>query len=98
MPDEEQKEDFVKIVVDLPEPDMGTGGEGLWTVQVGPDLYEVRNSPWHARNINWGDVVRAVPTNEGRNRSLSRSLRGVAIGPFMCTTYLKTDKLERMSS
>jgi hypothetical protein len=43
---------------------MGIGGEGLWTVRVGRDLYEVRNSPWHARNINWGGIVRAVPAND----------------------------------
>jgi hypothetical protein len=60
------EENFIKIVVDIAEPDMGISGEGLWTVQVGPDLYEIRNSPC-ARNINWGDIVRAVPASKDKN-------------------------------
>jgi hypothetical protein len=61
---EEATEEFVKVVVDLPEPDFGVTGEGLWAVPLGDDVYEVRNSPWHARNINWGDWVRAVAASE----------------------------------
>jgi hypothetical protein len=61
---EEQAEEFVKVVVILPEPDLGVGGEGLWAVPLGDDVYEIRNSPWHARNINWGDWVRAVASSE----------------------------------
>jgi hypothetical protein len=40
-------------------------GEGLWTVALGEDLYEVRNSPWHSREINYLDVVKAIaPAND----------------------------------
>jgi hypothetical protein len=54
------EEQFTKIVVDLPEADDGVGGEGLWTVALGEDLYEVRNSPWHSREINYLDIVKAI--------------------------------------
>jgi hypothetical protein len=62
MPDD--SEDLVKIHFDLPEPDMGVGGESLWAAPVGLNLYELRNSPWHVRSVNWLDVVEAVPANE----------------------------------
>jgi hypothetical protein len=59
-------EEFVKIVVDLPEAEDGVGGEGLWTIRLGEDLYEVRNSPWHTLEINFCDVVRAVAPDESK--------------------------------
>src|ERR1700693_510675 len=43
---------------------MGIGGESLWAAPVGMNLYEVRNSPWHVRSVNWLDVVEAIPRNE----------------------------------
>jgi hypothetical protein len=55
---------LVKVHFDLPEPDMGMSGESLWAAPVGVNLYELRNSPWHARNVNWLDVVEAIPRNE----------------------------------
>jgi hypothetical protein len=58
------KSDMVKVHFELPEPDMGIGGESLWAAPVGTNLYELRNSPWHVRNVNWLDVVEAVPQNE----------------------------------
>ena len=61
---DEQTEDFVRVVVDLPEPDDGVSGERLWAVPVGDDVYEIRSSPWHARNINWGDWVKVVAPSD----------------------------------
>jgi hypothetical protein len=61
---ENQEEAFVKIVVDIPEPDLGVSGESLWAVALGDDVYELRNSPWHARNLNWGDWVKAVAPDD----------------------------------
>lgn len=62
----EQMEGLVRVVVDLPEPDMGVGGERLWAVPLGDDVYEIRSSPWHVRNINWGDRVKAVAESEDK--------------------------------
>jgi Domain of unknown function (DUF4265) len=55
-----------KIVVNLPEPDLGVGGEGLWVKALGNDLYEVHNSPWHSREINYLDVVKAISPAEDK--------------------------------
>ncbi len=52
--------ELVKIVVDIPEGDLGVFGEGLWAKPLSDDLYEVQNSPWHSRNINFLDVVKAI--------------------------------------
>jgi len=38
---------------------MGVTGERVWAAPLGSDLYEIRNSPWHSREVNWGDVVEA---------------------------------------
>jgi hypothetical protein len=64
---EEQEEQFTKIVIDLPNAEDGVTGEGIWTVEVGPGLYEVRNSPWHTLEINFLDIVCAVAPSEDKN-------------------------------
>jgi Domain of unknown function (DUF4265) len=60
------EEEFVKIVIDLPDTEDGVSGEGIWSVRIGEDLYEVRNSPWHSIDINYLDVVRAISPNEDK--------------------------------
>jgi hypothetical protein len=60
----EHENDLVKVHFELPEPDMGISGESLWAAPVGTNLYELRNSPWHIRSVNWLDVVEAIPRNE----------------------------------
>jgi hypothetical protein len=39
--------------------------ETLWAKPLGEDLYEVRNSPFCAYGLNWGDVVRCSASAEG---------------------------------
>jgi hypothetical protein len=60
----EEPDDLVKVVFELPEPDMGMSGERLWAAPVGGNLYELQNSPWHVRSVNWLDVVEAVAAND----------------------------------
>jgi hypothetical protein len=60
----EDESGLVKVHFELPESDMGVEGESMWAAPVGMNLYELRNSPWHARNVNWLDVVEAIPRNE----------------------------------
>jgi hypothetical protein len=57
--DRDFRGELVKVVIELPEPDMGVTGERVWAVPLGSDLYEIRNSPWHSRQVNWGDIVKA---------------------------------------
>jgi hypothetical protein len=64
---DEVEEKFTKIVVNLPNAEDGVAGEGLWSVALGNDLYEVRNSPWHSREINFCDVVRAIAPDPSKN-------------------------------
>jgi hypothetical protein len=58
------EDNLVKVHFDLQEPEMGVGSESLWAAPVGGNLYELRNSPWHVRTVNWLDVVEAVPKSE----------------------------------
>ena len=60
-------DDFLKIVVDIPKGDLGIYGEGLWTKPLGNDLYEVQNSPWHSREINFLDIVKAIAPAEDKH-------------------------------
>ena len=59
MTTDESDEDLTKVWVDLPN-HWATGGESMWAAKVGPDLYEIRNVPFHAYGLNYCDVVRAV--------------------------------------
>jgi hypothetical protein len=61
-----EKEDLVKIVMEVDDEVFGVGGESLWAKPLGNDLYEVRNTPWHTCSIGWGDVVRAVAKTEDK--------------------------------
>jgi len=60
----EDEGELVKVHFDLPDADEGVGGESLWAAPLGANLYELRNSPWHARNVNWLDIVEAIAPNE----------------------------------
>lgn len=64
MTQDDADDELVKVHFELAEPDMGVAGESLWAAPLGDDLYELRNSPWHARTVNWLDVVMARPETE----------------------------------
>ena len=49
---------LTKVHIDLAH-HWATGGESMWARPLGNDLYEIRNAPFYAYNINWGDIVRA---------------------------------------
>jgi hypothetical protein len=63
--DSESGELLEKILVGL-EPDHWSGGsaERLWAKPRSDGLFEIRNTPWHAYDINWGDVVRCEGLSE----------------------------------
>jgi hypothetical protein len=56
MPNEENA--LTKVHVDLPN-HWATGGESLWALPLGNNLYEIRNTPFYAYGLSWGDIVRA---------------------------------------
>ena len=53
-----EEDSLTKVHIDLPN-HWATGGESLWALSMGEDLYEIRNTPFHAYGLNWGDIVRA---------------------------------------
>jgi hypothetical protein len=57
------EEGLVKVVVELQ--DAPVGAESFWAKPLGDDLYELRNSPWFAYDLHFGDVVRAVADRPG---------------------------------
>lgn len=59
--DEEQS--LTMVHINLPN-HWAIDGESLWALELGEDLYEIRNTPFHAYAINWGDIVRAPANNE----------------------------------
>ena len=58
------EESLVKIRADLAEYE-GLEGESLWAEPLGNDLYRLRNTPWYVSDVNFLDVVRAVPQEPG---------------------------------
>ena len=59
----ENEEKLEKIYIDLPE-HWATGGESLWAFPLGNNLYELRNIPFRAYGLNFGDVVRALSESQ----------------------------------
>lgn len=57
----EPKEELEKVYVDLPK-HWAVGGESMWAKPLGNNLFEIRNTPFYAYGLNWGDIVRAVPS------------------------------------
>jgi len=62
-----ESEELVKVIFDVNDDTFGVGGEGVWARPMGNDLYEIRNTPWHTCEINWGDIVTGVPEQENQN-------------------------------
>lgn len=56
--------DLTRVQVELPR-HWATRGESLWAVALGGDRYELKNVPFYAYNLNFGDTVWApVPSPE----------------------------------
>jgi hypothetical protein len=57
-------ERLAKVSIDLPG-DSSVSVESFWALPLGDGLYELRNSPWLAYDLHFGDVVRAEPDDPG---------------------------------
>jgi hypothetical protein len=72
----DEEKHLAKIRIDLPEDD-AYRAETVWALPLGGALYELRNSPWYAYDLNWGDVVACLAVEEDfpRVRRVVRSQR-----------------------
>jgi hypothetical protein len=69
-----ESKDLTKIRIDLPN-HCATGGESLWAKPVGVDTYEVRNTPFHAYDINFLDIVEARSTDPNLKPAVVRVVK-----------------------
>jgi hypothetical protein len=57
--DQESGDTLETILIDLqPGHWSGHSGERVSAKRLGDGIYEIRNTPWYAYDLNWGDVVR----------------------------------------
>jgi hypothetical protein len=70
----EEIEKLTKVHVDLPN-HWATGGESMWALELGEDLYEIRNVPFFAYNLNFGDVVLATADSPDLKPEVRRVVR-----------------------
>ena len=61
---DDANERLVKIVLRHEEGD-DVHVETPWAKQVGDNLYELDNLPWYAYGVSCGDVVEAIPAEDG---------------------------------
>lgn len=64
------KKALTKVLVQLPN-HWATSGESMWARALGNDLYELENSPFHAYDLNYRDVVYAV-ADDPRHKPIVR--------------------------
>jgi hypothetical protein len=50
---------IVEVTFDLPADPLPVRRESMWAEQVGPDLFVLRNSPFHVDGVSFLDTVRA---------------------------------------
>src|SRR5438477_12605988 len=54
-------ERLVKVVIDTNGHWSGIASESLWAAPTDDGYYQLRNSPFYAYGLSWGDVVEALP-------------------------------------
>ena len=95
--DESKDEGLVKIIIDAYDETFGIGGEGLWAKPLGDNLYEIRNTPWHTFEVNWGDVVRAIPEKENQKPKFIEVVRQSGHRTLHIYFFKETTKDEKSS-
>jgi Domain of unknown function (DUF4265) len=69
-----QSKNLIKVRIDLPS-HWATGGESMWALPLGADLYELRNTPFHAYDLNLLDVVEARSSDPDLTPAILRVVR-----------------------
>lgn len=69
-----EDEKLTKVHVDLPN-HWATSGESVWACDLGGDIYEIRNVPFYAYDLNFRDVVEAVAESPDLKPEVRRVVR-----------------------
>lgn len=59
-------ERLTKIRIDLGTSDSSIEGESFWAEPFGGQLYRLRNTPFYAFDLHFGDIVRAIQKSPGQ--------------------------------
>lgn len=70
----DENDELEKIYVDLPN-HWATGGESFWAKDLGNAEYELRNTPFYAYGLNWGDIVLAISSAPDRKPEIQKVIR-----------------------
>jgi hypothetical protein len=65
-------EQHVKVVVQFDYHWRRVGGEGLWSICIGPNLYKIDNIPFFAYGLNDSDIVSAEARSPDENPIVQR--------------------------
>jgi hypothetical protein len=93
-------EKLTKVHVDLPN-HWAVAGESLWACPLGDDTYELRNVPFHAYDLNYLDVVQAVPSSPDRKPTVLRVVRRSGhrtLRVVFARSVPDTDRMPRLES
>jgi|SRR5215204_1087771 len=71
---DEENQGLAKVFVHLPN-HWATGGESVWAKGLGNDEYELRNTPFYAYGLNWGDVVLTITPDPEQIPQVQKVLR-----------------------
>ncbi len=85
---------LVKVFVDLPN-HWDSKGESMWARPLGDNLYELHNSPFAAYDLNYLDVVFAVPDADGLKPRVRRIERRGGHRTLRVIFTRDTDRAER---
>ena len=65
-PNDAVRQGLQKIRIDLPDDAWhGVGAEWVWGQRVEDDVYTLKNSPFYATGLSYGDVVKVIDAIKG---------------------------------
>ena len=97
---DEEDDQLTKVHIELPH-HWAIGGESMWARDLGGDLYQLRNTPFYAYDLNFGDVVRATadgPDLKPEIRTVVRRSGNRTLRVFFSESLDVQARLERLAS
>jgi hypothetical protein len=94
--DKKREPQLIKVHVDLPH-HWAVSGESMWAAHLGGDRYEIRNVPFYAYGLNFGDVVTATADDPSLKPEVRRVLKRSS-HQTMRVCFMETVPLKRRIS